>query len=67
MPARFAGAEMEDVIFAGAAARPGLEEAEVALTLEGGGFPALFAGLTAVHVSRRPGELEGSGAVEGCV
>jgi len=61
------GAEMEDVIFAGTAARPGLEEAEVALTLEGSGFPALFTGLTAVHVSRRHGELEGSGGVEGCV
>ncbi len=61
------GAEMENVIFAGTAARPGLEEAEVALTLEGSGFPALFPGRTAVHVSPRHGEVEGSGAVEGCV
>ncbi len=61
------GAEMEDVIFAGTAARPGLEKAEVALTLEGGGFPALLAGLAALHASRRHGAVEGSGAVEGCV
>ena len=47
------GAEMEDVIFAGTAARPGLQQAEVALTLDGGSFPAPFADLAAVQVTRR--------------
>ena len=47
------GTEMEDVIFAGTAIRPGLHEAEVALTLDGGGFPAPFADLAAVQVTRR--------------
>jgi len=42
------GAEMDDVIFAGTAARPGLDQAEVALTLDGGSFPAPFAGLASV-------------------
>ena len=46
-------AEMEEVIFAGTAARPGLHQAEVTLTLGGGSFPAPFAGLTSVQVTRR--------------
>ena len=47
------GAEMEDVIFAGTVARPGLHQAEVALTLDGGSFPAPFTDLAAVQVTRR--------------
>ena len=47
------GAEMEDVIFAGTAARPGLQQAEVAMVLDGGSFPAPFADVTAVQVTRR--------------
>jgi len=46
------GAEMDDVIFAGTAARPGHNRAEVALTLEGD-LPAPFAGLPEVQVARR--------------
>ena len=46
------GAEMDDVIFAGTAARPGHNRAEVALTLEGD-LPAPFAGLPEVQVVRR--------------
>jgi len=46
------GAEMDDVIFAGTAARPGHNRAEVALTLEGD-LPAPFAGLPEVQVTRR--------------
>jgi chromosome segregation protein len=46
------GAEMEDVTFAGTATRPGLHHAEVALTLDGGSFPAPFAGLSVVQVTR---------------
>ncbi len=47
------GAEMEDVVSAGTAIRPGLDRAEVALTVKDGSFPAPFARLTAVQVSRR--------------
>ncbi len=54
------GAEMDDVIFAGTAARPGLEEAEVALTLDGGSFPVPFADLAAVQVVRRIERKSGS-------
>ncbi len=54
------GAEMEDVIFAGTAARPGLDQVEVALTLEDGSFPAPFADLAAVQVTRRIGRRSGS-------
>ncbi len=46
------GAEMDDVIFAGTAARPGHNRAEVALTLEGD-LLAPFAGLSEVQVARR--------------
>lgn len=49
------GAEMEDVVFAGTAARPSLEEAEVALTMGESGFPARFAGLTVMHMPWRHG------------
>jgi len=47
------GAEMDDVIFAGTATRPGHGHAEVSLTLEGDGLPAPFAGLPEVQVVRR--------------
>ena len=47
------GAEMDDLIFADTAARPGHNRAEVALTLAGGGFPAPFAGLSEVQVVRQ--------------
>jgi len=46
------GAEMDDVIFAGTAARPGHNRAKVALTLEGD-LSAPFAGLPEVQVTRR--------------
>ncbi len=46
------GAEMDDLIFAGTSARPGHGHAAVALTLEGGGLPAPFAGLSGVQVVR---------------
>jgi len=46
------GAEMDDLIFAGTTARPGHGHAAVALTIEGGGLPAPFAGLFEVQVVR---------------
>ncbi len=47
------GAEMDDVIFAGTATRPGHGHAAVSLTLEGGSLPAPFAGLFEVQVVRQ--------------
>ncbi len=47
------GAEMEDVIFAGTAAQPGLHQAEVAMVLDGGSFPTPFAALATEQVTRR--------------
>jgi len=55
------GAEMDEVIFAGTAARPGMDRAEVALTLDGGSFPAPFADLSAMQVTRRIERGSGSG------
>ena len=46
------GAEMDDLIFAGTAARPGHAHAEVSLTLAGS-LPAPFAGLFEVQVVRQ--------------
>ncbi len=46
------GAEMDDLVFAGTAARPGHGHAAVSLTLAGGGFPAPFAGLFEVQMVR---------------
>ncbi len=47
------GAEMDDVIFAGTAARPSRNLAEVSVVLEGGGFPAPFTGQAELQVIRR--------------
>lgn len=47
------GAGMEDVTFANTSIRPSLHHAEVALTLDSGSFPAPFAGLSLVQVTRR--------------
>jgi len=47
------GAEMDDLIFAGTAARPGHGHAAVSLTLAGGGFPAPFAGFFEIQVVRQ--------------
>jgi len=47
------GAEMDDLIFAGTAARHGHGHAVVSLTLAGGGLPAPFAGLFEVQVVRQ--------------
>ena len=44
---------MEDVVFTSTATRPGLQEAEVVLTLEGASFPAPFANLQRAWSSTR--------------
>ncbi len=46
------GDAMDGLIFAGTKARPGRDAAEVALTLEGQGFPAPFAGEARLQVAR---------------
>jgi len=46
------GDAMDGLIFAGTKTRPGRDAAEVALTLEGGGFPAPFAGEARLQVAR---------------
>ena len=57
------GAEMDDVIFAGTAARPSRNLAEVSLVLEddGAAFPAPFAGQPELQVVRRIERGVGSG------
>ena len=54
------GGEMDDVIFAGTATRPGRNLAEVALTLEGA-LPPPFAAEPELHVVRRIERGTGSG------
>ena len=55
------GGEMDDVIFAGTAARPSRNLAEVALTLEGDGDEPGFAGHPELQVVRRIERGVGSG------
>ncbi len=47
------GDAMDDLIFAGTAARPGRDAAEVSLILEGGGFTVPFAGKARLRVAQR--------------
>jgi hypothetical protein len=54
----FRGAEMDDVIFTGTATRSGLDQAEVAITLEGNNFPAPTHSLETVQVIPRTGSRQ---------
>jgi len=54
------GDAMDGLIFAGTRTRPGRDAAEVALTLEGQGFPAPFAGEARLQVARRIARGQGT-------